>query len=147
MEPEPTSMMDEFGEWARMSRKQRLIGFVGCLCVGFLIDFASWFCFFSPIAFAVLFTFGNLVSMCSTMFLCGPKKQFTNMTDKTRLGTTIVYVTFMILTLVMALKIKTLIGTVICCFIQWLALIWYGLSYIPFARAAVTKMLQSATGV
>ena len=92
----------------------------------------SWFVFFNPVAWAVLFTFGNIVSMSSTMFLCGPKKQFKNMTDKTRLarakpaplppprrgpraqsprgaercrccvqGTSIVYVTFMILTLVM----------------------------------------------
>ena len=66
------------------------------------------------------------------------------MTDRTRLLTTIVYVVFMILTLVAALKWKNKIATVICCLVQYGALTWYTLSYIPFARALVKKVLGSA---
>ena len=66
------------------------------------------------------------------------------MTDRTRMLTTIVYVVFMILTLVSALKWKSKIGTVICCIVQYGALTWYTLSYIPFARALVKKILGSA---
>jgi|APGre2960657444_1045066.scaffolds.fasta_scaffold00889_1 hypothetical protein len=81
------------------------------------------------------------------MFLCGPKKQFQNMTDKTRLLTTIVYVVFMIMTLVSALKWKSLVATICCCFVQYCALFWYSLSYIPFARAFFTRMAGGAVGV
>jgi hypothetical protein len=81
------------------------------------------------------------------MFLCGPKKQFKNMTDKTRLVTTLVYLTFMILTLVCALKFHSMIGTIVCCCIQDAALFWYTLSYIPFARAAVSRIAGGAVGV
>ena len=66
------------------------------------------------------------------------------MTDRTRLLTSIVYVVFMILTLVAALKWKNKIVTVIFCLVQYGALTWYTLSYIPFARALVKKMLGSA---
>ena len=118
----------------------------------------------------MLFTIGNIVSLSrrarsrcaartrlwqqrltpppaalrSTAFLCGPKKQFRNMTDRTRLLTSIVYVVFMILTLVAALKWKSKIGTVICCLVQYGALTWYTLSYIPFARALAKKLMGSA---
>lgn len=144
IQPEPTSILDEFGEFATLSRKQRIIGFVICLFIGFIINLASAFLFFKPVAFAVLFTIGNIVSLGSTMFLNSPSQQWKNMTDRTRLGSSIAYLFFMILTLVMALKVKSVAGTLVCCFLQWLALIWYGLSYIPFARQAIQKMLGSA---
>ena len=80
----------------------------------------------------------------SSCFLCGPKKQLQNMTDKTRLLTTIVYVVFMILTLVAALKWKSIVATMACCIVQYAALTWYTLSYIPFARAIVSRVLGSA---
>jgi hypothetical protein len=64
------------------------------------------------------------------------------MTDRTRMLTSIVYVVFMILTLVAALKWKTKIGTVICCLVQYGALTWYTLSYIPFA--CVPRVMHSA---
>jgi hypothetical protein len=80
----------------------------------------------------------------SSCFLCGPKKQIQNMTDRTRLLTTIVYVVFMILTLVAALKWKSIVATMACCIVQYAALTWYTLSYIPFARAIVSRVLGSA---
>ena len=81
------------------------------------------------------------------MFLCGPKRQFKNMTDKTRLLTTIVYLTFMVLTLVCALKWHSMAGTIVCCVVQYFALFWYTLSYIPFARAFMKRVMGSAVGV
>lgn len=66
------------------------------------------------------------------------------MTDRTRLLTSIVYVVFMILTMVSALKWKSMVATIICCLVQYGALTWYTLSYIPFARAIVKRILGSA---
>ena len=68
------------------------------------------------------------------------------MTDRTRMLTSIVYVTFMILTLVAALKWHSRIGTIVCAVIQDAALFWYTLSYIPFARAAFQRVAGGALG-
>ena len=66
------------------------------------------------------------------------------MTDRTRLLTSIVFFVFMILTFVSALKWKSMPATIVCCVIQYGALIWYNLSYIPFARQIVSRMIGSA---
>lgn len=88
----------------------------------FFLQFVSWFLVFSPGPFAVIFTFGSIVGLCSSMFLCGPKKQWANMTNKTRIGCAATFVFFIIMTLVCALGIKTVIGTIFCAFCQYLAL-------------------------
>ena len=80
-----------------------------------------------------------------TTFLVGPKKQFKNMTDKTRLGTTIVYVLSLVGTLVSAFVLKKAIVVLLFIIVQFLALIWYSLSYIPYARTLVKKCFKSAT--
>lgn len=77
------------------------------------------------------------------MFLQGPARQFRNMTDKTRLGTSITYVVMMILTLVMALKVKTMIGTIICCVLQWIALIWCGGAPAPRGNCACSVAAEA----
>lgn len=98
---------------------QRLYGWLGCFGIGSLLSIVSWFLIGSPIAFGVVYTFGNLISLFSSMFLCGPKRQFQNMTDKTRIGTTAVFLLFMGLTLFCAFKKPpSKIGVIICGFIQ-----------------------------
>ena len=66
------------------------------------------------------------------------------MTDRTRLFTTIIYIVFMVMTLVAALKWRSMILTIIFCVVQYGALTWYTLSYIPFARAIISRALGSA---
>lgn len=95
----------------------------------------------------MLFTFANIISLCASMFLCGPKKQLQNMTNKTRLITTCTFLFFMIMTLICALKLKSVGGTIVCAICQQAALTWYNLSYIPFARAMITRMAGGAVGV
>lgn len=107
----------------------------------------SWFCIGAPIAFGVLYTFGNIVTLFSSMFLCGPKKQLQNMTDKTRIGVVTIFFVFMILTLVAAFKMKSKLLTILFGFCQMCALWWYNLSYIPFARQIVAKLMGGAVGV
>ena len=107
----------------------------------------SWFCIGAPIAFGVLYTFGNIVTLLSSMFLCGPKKQLADMTDKTRIGVTCVFFVFLILTLICAFKLHSKLGTIVCGFCQACALTWYNLSYIPFARQIAARLMGGAVGV
>ena len=54
-----------------LTKKQRFIGFAGCVCFGLLISFLSFIFLTRPTVFALLYTIGNLVSVASTGFLVG----------------------------------------------------------------------------
>ncbi|KNE68473.1 hypothetical protein AMAG_12650 [Allomyces macrogynus ATCC 38327] len=127
----------------KLSRKQRLIGFGVCFVLGFVISLLSFLSMATGnlAGFAVLYTFGNLTSLCSTGFLTGPAKQVKNMFDETRRTATIVFLGVMVLTLVVAFTTKLAILCLIFSLIQFLALFWYSASYIPFARAAIKRMV------
>ena len=56
-----------------------------------------------------------------------------------RVVATVVMLTSMVGTFVAAMALKSAFLTFICSIIQYLALIWYSLSYIPYARDIVIR--------
>jgi hypothetical protein len=80
----------------------------------------------------------------STMFLVGPMNQFKRMFDKVRIVAAIMYLSLIGLTLFFAFRGRTTLALV-CSILQMLALLWYGLSYIPYARTLVKKCLGIPT--
>lgn len=66
------------------------------------------------------------------------------MTNKTRIGTTIVYMSALIGTLVVALLKPIKIVILLLILTQFLALTWYSLSFIPYARTLITKCFKKA---
>lgn len=127
----------------QLTRMQRFYGFGICFSVGFLISFISTFLLFggNMSGFAVLYTIGNIVSLVATGFLTGFLNQFRKMFDATRLTATIAFLTTLILTLVSAFAFQIAVLTLVFCVIQYFALMWYSLSYIPFARDAVKGLV------
>ncbi|KAJ8441184.1 hypothetical protein Cgig2_024913 [Carnegiea gigantea] len=101
----------------------------------------SMLVFFNPIKFGFAFTLGNLLSIGSTAFLIGPKRQVTMMLDPVRIYATALYIASMIIALFCALYVHSKLLTVFAIILEFGALTWYSLSYIPFARAMVTKVL------
>ncbi|EEC05984.1 membrane protein involved in ER to golgi transport, putative [Ixodes scapularis] len=93
--------------------------------------------------FAVFYTFGNLTALCSTLFLMGPMNQVKKMFAPTRAIATCIMLAFLVLTLMAAFWWKNPALTIVFCVIQFVAMTWYSLSYIPFARDAVKKCFQS----
>lgn len=81
------------------------------------------------------------------MFLCGPRKQFKNMFDKKRKIATIVYLSTLATSIIICFipfNQRSKLGIlVILLIVQFLASIWYSLSYIPFARRAVKKCFKN----
>lgn len=77
-------------------------------------------------------------------FLAGPKQQFKDMTKKTRLLLSILYVTSTIATLVLAfvlpenLKALVLVSLVV----QIVSYFFYTLSYVPFGRKILAKCCE-----
>ncbi|KAL8171830.1 hypothetical protein V2J09_023634 [Rumex salicifolius] len=147
------SFMDEFNRNCSLSTKQRFYGFAICFAAGLTCTLLMLIChstvhqsmlvFFHPIKFGFTFTLGNLLSLGSTAFLIGPKRQLTMMLDPVRIYATSLYLASMILALFCALYAHSKLLTLLAIVLEFCALTWYSLSYIPFARSMVTKILYS----
>lgn len=152
-----------------LSFKQRLYGCIGCFCVGIFLSIIGWFAWIGARAratprlpaqfsadratssagghigtFGVTYTLGNIVSLCSTGFLIGPKRQCRQMSKARRRTATAIYLTMMLSTVVTALMDGPSILILLFCFLQWCALVWYIASYIPYGQKIISKCLGKA---
>lgn len=137
-------------EISGLSWDTRLQVFGICMVVAVLLGLGSVIVYFiggNLTGFAILYTFAVIFGLVSTVFLMGPMNQLKKMFDPTRLITTIVFLVSIVMTLISALVIKIGVLVLIFVIIQFLALIWYTLSYIPFARQAITSCCRGVTGV
>ncbi|XP_009707865.1 PREDICTED: vesicle transport protein SFT2A-like [Cariama cristata] len=96
--------------------------------------------------FAVFYTLGNIAALASTCFLMGPLKQLKAMFEPKRLIATVVMLLFLVLTLCAVFWWNKKGLAMLFCILQFLAMTWYSLSYIPFARDAVIKCFSSCLG-
>ncbi|XP_008460846.1 uncharacterized protein LOC103499598 [Cucumis melo] len=133
--------MDDFNRNCTLSTKQRFYGFAICFVAGVTCTLMSMLVFFNPIKFGIAFTLGNMLSLGSTAFLVGPKRQVTMMLDPVRIYATAIYLASMIFALFCALYVHNKLLTLLALILEFGALIWYSLSYIPFARSMVSKVM------
>ncbi|XP_021734720.1 vesicle transport protein SFT2B-like isoform X2 [Chenopodium quinoa] len=138
-----SSFMDEFNRNCTLSTKQRIQGFAICFVAGLTCTFLSMLVFFNPIKFGIAFTLGNLLAIGSTAFLIGPKRQVAMMLDPVRIYATALYLASMIIALFCALYVHNKLLTLLAITLEFGALTWYSLSYIPFARSMVSRVLVS----
>ncbi|RZC49067.1 hypothetical protein C5167_017492 [Papaver somniferum] len=122
---EEESFMDEFNRQCTLSTKQSML------------------VFFHPIKFGITFTFGNLLSLGSTAFLIGPKRQVTMMLDPVRIYATAIYLASIVVALFCALYVHSKLLTLLAIMLEFGALVWYSMSYIPFARTMISKVMVS----
>ena len=137
-----------------MTYKQRVLGCAVCSVIGMVLEFGAFVRFLqaaggNPAPFAIFYTLGNIIAICGSFFLSGPRKQCKSMCDKTRRFTVFIFFAAMFLTLFVAfskwMPVRPLL-IVVLVVIQSLALTWYLLSYIPFARQWVTTCCTSMCG-
>ncbi|KAF3444203.1 hypothetical protein FNV43_RR13893 [Rhamnella rubrinervis] len=136
-----SSFMDDFNRDCTLSTKQRFYGFAICLSAGITCTLLSMLVFFNPIKFGMAFTLGNLLAIGSTAFLIGPKRQVTMMLDPVRIYATAIYLASIIIALFCALYVRNKLLTLLAIILEFGGLIWYSLSYIPFARSMVSKVM------
>ncbi|ONI25615.1 hypothetical protein PRUPE_2G311600 [Prunus persica] len=79
--------------------------------------------------------------LLSTAFLFGPVQQMRMMFDSVRVYATAIYLGCVVIALICALWIHSKILTIIAIICEVCALIWYSLSYIPFARRIVSDLM------
>lgn len=100
-----------------------------------------------PERFAIPYAFGAIASLCASLFLMGPVSQCKSMFAKTRIIATICYLLSIVLTLVMAIELKSQVGTLFAIVFQLCALFWYSISFIPYARDAFCSCCKSVVSV
>lgn len=137
---EDRSGLSEVVESSSLSWSTRIKGFIVCFALGILCSLLGTLLLWVSRKglFAVFYTLGNITSIGSTMFLMGPLKQLKRMFEPTRLIATILVLLFFVLTLCSAFLWNKGLALIFC-ILQSLALTWYSLSYIPYARDAVKK--------
>ncbi|KAB2055131.1 hypothetical protein ES319_A11G015000v1 [Gossypium barbadense] len=102
-----------------------------CFCHLLCLPYQSNSHYCSPLA----------MSWQSEAFLMGPEQQLRMMFDSVRVYATVIYIGFVILALICALWIQSKILTLLAIICEICALIWYCLSYIPFARRIVSDLM------
>lgn len=140
-EREESFLEEESDGLCSLSPTQRMYAFAASLAAGLILMFLSLIVFAKPIKFALLFTFGNVLAVGSTAFLIGPGRQLGMMFDPIRIYATVIYIGCVVLALIFALLIHSKILTVFAIIFEICALIWYSLSYIPFARRMVSSLM------
>ena len=127
--------------------KTRIIGFIISFVIGIFMMISSISQLFTLALggqrwFAIWYTCGNCVCLSSTFFLMGPKKQCELMMKPARKFTSIVLFGSMITCLFMAFSGISKIIIMIAIIIQFLALLWYVLSYIPGAQSLCSSCIK-----
>ncbi|XP_018935664.1 vesicle transport protein SFT2A-like isoform X1 [Cyprinus carpio] len=146
-ENEEVGLTSQMMDGTTLSFGTRVKWFVICFAGGVLCSILGTALLFLPKAgvnlFAVFYTLGNIAAISSTCFLMGPFKQLKRMFEPTRLIATIMMLLFLVLTLCAVFWWGKKGLAIIFCILQFLAMTWYSISYIPFARDAVIKCFTS----
>jgi len=145
---------DELGNsgfFPRMGLKQRLMGCACCFLVGQLLQFLSFGSMAGvllgrPGRFAMTYTLSNVTMLLASFFLSGPAAQCRKVKAKNRLGTLLIYILSMSATM-MAVFWGPFVGRfaiiMACVVIQWVALAWYVLSFVPYGHSFGRTLLRS----
>ncbi|KAG8812530.1 hypothetical protein FRC17_001990 [Serendipita sp. 399] len=130
----------------KLSRTQRLYGFVACLAIGFVLSILGTSLLFLGMlfSFVMMYTLGIIISLIGTGFLIGFFQQLKLMFKPIRVVATIVFLASIGMVFVAAFILKNQLLCIIMVIIEYLAYTWYTLSYIPYARDAVLKVFGLA---
>ncbi|CAM9353247.1 unnamed protein product [Chrysoparadoxa australica] len=130
--------------------KQRMMGFCACLAFGLFLTMGSMFRIMQavtgrPLPFVIYYTLGNVVSICGSFFLYGPTKQVKQMFDSKRFWATSCYLASLVACLVVAFAFHFIgrgLVLLLLVAVQFVSMVYYSLTYVPFARKIADRMAQ-----
>ena len=130
-----------------LSYKQRMTGFLLCFLFGMIVSFSALgsiggLLLGNPRPFAVKYTIGNLLSLGSSSFLVGPAKQCRDMLAPERFLASAIYFATLFGTLFSAFWLKIQVVTFAFVLVQFAALTWYMLSYVPYGQACLKRTVK-----
>ena len=151
----PDAEVKDKAWFPNLTMKQRLIGMFVCALLGFIINVLSFVVLFAGsgerkvVAYAILFTYGNLVAILGTGFLWGFRAQYRSMTHKHRIAISSLYFGSMILTIIVVFTLEDpmrKVLLVLLILVQYFSYFWYALSYVPYARTAFRAFFRAIIG-
>lgn len=92
--------------------------------------------------FAVMVSIGSIISIIGTFFLSGLRNSLKKMAEPSRLIASIVYFLMIGLTLFAGLSLRSPPIAIFCIIGQYLAMFWYSITYIPYARNMVSVLIS-----
>lgn len=123
--------------------KTRILGFIITAGIGVGGLFVSFMLAFSPTLMGLVFTCSSIGILLSTFFMVGPKKQWENMMKPQRMVASIIYLCSIVLLLLGVFGIGGKLLMYVFIVIHLCALVWYVLSYIPFAQKCCETCMKS----
>ncbi|CAI5439501.1 unnamed protein product [Caenorhabditis angaria] len=126
-----------------MSWELRVQSFAGLFILSIIASFCgSYLLLLTKITgFCIMTSISAILSLSSTCCLMGPVGQIKKMFDKSRWISSSLYILMIILTLISGLFLENAVLAIICTAGQYIAMAWYSLSYIPYAREAISRIL------
>ncbi|XP_050430633.1 vesicle transport protein SFT2A [Adelges cooleyi] len=143
-----TGILPNVNQMSSLEWSTRIKGFIACFVIGIFFSLMGATALILPLhkkmaVFSIFYTLGNVTSLLSTCFLMGPMKQVKKMFSSSRIIATVIALVMIVLTLVAAIGMKNAPLTFLCIIFQFLALTWYSLSYIPYAREAIKSSMST----
>lgn len=140
--PQQQGYRESFGELLEMSYSQRLGAFLLSLMMGIIFIFlaistASAMVLVAPKKFAFFLSVGNVFCLLSTTFLVGIAYQLQSMFSSHRWQAALLYCFSLLSTFFFSVVRPVGWICLLCAVIQVCCLLWYCLSFVPFARKTV----------
>mmetsp|Transcript_7148 Transcript_7148/g.14748 ORF Transcript_7148/g.14748 Transcript_7148/m.14748 type:complete len:210 (-) Transcript_7148:2191-2820(-) len=134
--------------------RERLLGCGTMMFCGYLLSFGSFMrlrhlFMGNPVPIVVNVTVGNIITLCGTCFLTGPQSQLSKMFHKSRKMASMFYLGSLGFTLFLLLLPHFPFRGLLLLLLmlgQYVAITWYCLSYIPFARQFVMNCCLKMMG-
>jgi Got1/Sft2-like family len=135
--------------------RERALGCATCMISGYLLSFGSFFRIFAllfhgnPYPLVVNCTLGNLLALGGSCFWAGPRQQREKMWQPQRRTASLAYVASLMGTLllvVLPLPGPKALLLILCLVVQYVAVTWYCLSYIPYAQETIRSFVSQYCG-
>uniref|UniRef100_A0A3Q3M0W7 Vesicle transport protein n=1 Tax=Mastacembelus armatus TaxID=205130 RepID=A0A3Q3M0W7_9TELE len=137
------TILETVNEASTLGWATRVKGFVACFVLGAACTILGVCVLFVPriglTLFIVFYTFGNICTLCSTMFLMGPMKQLKRMCDKTRALATTIMIVSPFTAAISFFQWKNFGLALLFCILQ---LVFMSDSYQLCSREAILKMVS-----
>ena len=133
-----------------LTKGQRMLGFIVCFVFGGLLSLSALgslpsLLLGNPAPFAFKYTFGNLLSLGSSSFVVGPQKQIRDMLSPERRTASLIYVVSLFGTLLCVFALKMQLLSFAFVVVQFAALTWYMLSYVPYGQQCLKRLVARLT--
>mmetsp|Transcript_38151 Transcript_38151/g.92792 ORF Transcript_38151/g.92792 Transcript_38151/m.92792 type:complete len:219 (-) Transcript_38151:206-862(-) len=127
--------------------RERMLGCATCMICGYIMSFGSFMrmkdlIIGNPVPLVVNVTIGNVIALCGTCFLAGAQSQARRMFHKSRKVASLLYLGSLAVTIFLLMLPHFFLRGLLLFFLmigQYIAITWYCLSYIPFAREFVGR--------